>query len=138
MERSLKDRETPLRYPWESHASVLGPGTMVSWFGSTLCTVAVTGELAGRASEVVSAHRQVAARLTGPLRFLGGDAWLGCTAANARGLHASLASRADAASGAVVIFRRPCTSVAEFIMPRAIEPRLLALWRLPLRPRRVA
>jgi len=134
MEKELSNRDSFLRYPWESESAALAEGVIVSWFGSARCTIAVIGRLVGPPRAVVRAHHDLAAHLGGQVRFLGADGWLGCTVADASGLHSDLVDRADSAHGAVQIFRRPCTAVTEFIMPRTVDPRLLALWRLPLRP----
>jgi hypothetical protein len=47
-------------------------------------------------------------------------------------LRSELASRADAAAGSCLLFRRHFLLVPEFTMPRTVDPRLLAFWRMPV------
>jgi predicted N-acetyltransferase YhbS len=133
MELDLCGRRQAHGYPWGTEPHGPGQGTLVSWFGSERCSVAVIGRLAADARAVVARHGAQAAGLAGQVPFIGGDGWLGAPPGSETALRDRLACRADSQSGPVLLFRRPCVTVTEFTMPRAIEPGLLALWRMPLR-----
>ena len=134
MEVDLDGPRPLLSYPWGSEPRTIFPGMLISWFAGENRTVAVVGDLAGDVRAVIAEQSELACRLAGTVRFVGGDGWSDCSPAGKAALHAQMARRADAAEGPALLFRRTCTAVVEFTMPRAVEPRLLALWRMPLPP----
>lgn len=134
MEVDLDGPRPLLSYPWGSEPRTSSPGMLISWFAGQKRTVAVVGDLTGDVRAVIAGQNELACRLAGSVRFVGGDGWSDCSPAEKAALRAQLARRADATEGPAFLFWRTCTAVVEFTMPRAVEPRLLALWRIPLPP----
>ncbi len=132
MQLDLATAGTVLEYPWGTEPAGPDSGMAVSWFASGRDTVAVLGTLEADTRSLVAGHRRAAAQLGDAARFIGGDGWPGCDREQAGALRAELASRANYRDGPVLLMRRHFLDVREFTMPRSVEPRLLALWRMPL------
>jgi GNAT superfamily N-acetyltransferase len=119
----------PLAYPWGTEASAVS-GVQVSWFATAAGTRAVLDRVAGDPEARAAA---AAARLPGPVRFLGGDVWSDAGAGGLAVLRGRLAGAAEGADGPVLAFPAAYRQVRPFTQPRLVEPGLLAMWRVPER-----
>lgn len=110
MVKDLAAPDEPLRYPWGGEPAPLWSGRVRAWFAGPGGTAALAASLGTGPAAVVSALAERAGDLLGgPARFIGAD-----------GLPEA---------GEDVVHERPPGAVPAFLMPRAVDPRALALWR---------
>jgi predicted N-acetyltransferase YhbS len=149
MEREVASPPLAFDYPWEGEEGAPAGGLLISWYargpsaeaGPGLCAVA--GRVEGDARATVEDHGRAAARAlqgTGPPRFLGADGWPGCDRAQAGRALERVAAHAAAVHplgdrggfpSRLLAFDTAPEATAPFVLPRGVEPSLLALWRLP-------
>ncbi|HXM57051.1 MAG TPA: GNAT family N-acetyltransferase [Candidatus Dormibacteraeota bacterium] len=125
MERRPAEARRPLAYPWEADAAPASEGMLLSWFVAGGAVVAVADPIAGDALATVRAQ---AARLPTPApRLAGADL---VPAAASDGVWACLRARAAGEeAGGALRFAGGRGDVPAHLLPRALDARLLALWR---------
>jgi GNAT superfamily N-acetyltransferase len=134
IERRPSARHGALAYPWEADPAG-DAGLLVCWLldGGELLAVAdvVAGDVIGHVRE---RSARLAAALGHRLRLAGADLWRGAGDTDLARVLAALtalaAERRGAGGGAALRFAAGRADVRPHLLPRTLDPRLLALWRL--------
>jgi hypothetical protein len=129
-----------LAFPWEGDDALPAGGLLVSWWLTRGGALEAVVDLVGR--DPLRAVRARGLERGGPAALAGADMWAGAGRRELDAVAGRLAETGRSRAGAVVGYGGGPARPAAYLMPRQLDPRLLALWRFPRglgrQPRQVA
>lgn len=130
MTRLPRQPRQALELPWQGDDALPDGGVLVSWWLTPGGALEAVVDLVGR--DPLRAVREHGLRRGGGRAALAGaDMWAGAGRRERGAVAARLASSGQSSDGAVIRFGGGPARPAAYLMPRQLEPRLLALWRFP-------
>jgi GNAT superfamily N-acetyltransferase len=128
MERSPRERARTFRHPWEGDDGEAPPGPILVWIAARGALVAW---LAGGGVRARKAPAEAASRVAGARGLVGVDVLCAGGRTDGERLRGSLFAAGGRPRDDGISFAADPRDVPAFCIPRELDSRLLAIWRLP-------